>query len=198
AGGWRPAPAVKPGELGLVLGRSPESGANASFGIVSAVSGPWRTWRGGKLEQYIRLDAHLFPHSSGGAVVNARGELIGLATGALSRIAGLAIPVATVQRVAPDLLATGHVPQGFLGVGVQPVQGGLIVLQVEPEGPAAKAGVLVGDILTAVDGTALEGLSDLQAYCDSTAIGRALKLRLLRGGNAQETTLTVQARRGRG
>lgn len=190
----RPAAAVKPGELALVVGRSPESGVNASFGIVSAVSGPWRTWRGGKLEQYIRLDAHLFPHSSGGAVVNVRGELIGVATGALSRLAGLAIPSATVARVAPALIASGRVPQAFLGLGVQPVRGGLIVLQVEPKGPADQAGVLVGDILTAADGSALETIDDLQALLDSAAIGKAVKLRLLRGGEAQEAALTVGER----
>src|SRR5690348_7038729 len=91
---------VKAGELALVVGRSPDSGVNASLGIVSAVSGGWRTWRGGQLDAYIRLDAKLFPQSSGGAVVNAHGELIGIATPALSRIAGIAIPVATVQSVA--------------------------------------------------------------------------------------------------
>jgi S1-C subfamily serine protease len=81
------ASAVKAGELALVLGRSPDSGANASLGIISASSGPWRTWRGGELDGYIRLDAKLFPQSSGGAVFNMRGEIIGIATASLSRIA---------------------------------------------------------------------------------------------------------------
>ncbi|MGA2075503.1 MAG: serine protease, partial [Terriglobia bacterium] len=56
--------AVKAGELALVLGRSPDSGPNASLGVISAVSGPWRTWRGGRLDNYIRLDATMFPNSS--------------------------------------------------------------------------------------------------------------------------------------
>jgi S1-C subfamily serine protease len=89
----------KVGELALVLGRSPDSGPNASLGIISATSGPWRTWRGGRLDQYIRLDATLFPNSSGGAVVDCRGRLLGIATSGLSRIAGLAIPASTVNRV---------------------------------------------------------------------------------------------------
>src|ERR1700688_1557564 len=110
APGW--ASVVSPGEPALVLGRSPHSGANASCGIISAVSGPWKTWRGGELDSYIRLDARLFPQSSGGAVVNMRGEIIGIATSALSRIAGLAIPVATVKRVADQLLEKGFVPRG--------------------------------------------------------------------------------------
>ena len=68
---------AKVGELALVLGRSPDSGPNASLGVISAISGPWRTWRGGRLDQYIRLDATLFPNSSGGAVVDCRGQLAG-------------------------------------------------------------------------------------------------------------------------
>jgi len=70
------ATAARAGELALVLGRSPASGPNASLGVVSAVSGPWRTWRGGRLDQYIRLDATLFPNSSGGAVVDCRGPFV--------------------------------------------------------------------------------------------------------------------------
>ena len=109
------------GELALVLGRSPDSGPNASLGVISALSGPWRTWRGGRLDQYIRLDATLFPNSSGGAVVDCRGRLLGIATSGLSRIAGLAIPASSVNRVVDALLEKGHVPRGYLGIGVQPV-----------------------------------------------------------------------------
>jgi S1-C subfamily serine protease len=205
------AAAVAVGELALVIGRSPESGVNASLGIVSATSGTWRTWRGGQLESYIRLDAKLFPQSSGGAVVNARGELIGIATSALSRIAGLAIPLATVERVAQKLLERGFVPRGYFGVGVQPVglsddlrkklaisnSAGLIILHVEPNGPAEQAGILIGDILVRVGDEAIEHIDDLQAVSDSVAIGKAIGISFVRGGDLKQSTIALQERPGR-
>lgn len=92
------------GDLALVIGRSPNSGPNASMGIISAVSGPWRTWRGGTLDAYIRLGAAVFAGSSGGAVIDHRGDVAGIATSALSRVAGLAIPASTVNRVVDQIL----------------------------------------------------------------------------------------------
>jgi S1-C subfamily serine protease len=205
------AGAVKAGELALVLGRSPDSGVNASLGIISAASGPWRTWRGGQLDGYLRLDARLFPQSAGGAVVNVRGEIIGIATPALSRIAGLAIPVATVQRVTEELLKKGFVPRGYFGIGVQPVplsdelrkktpllnNNGLIVLTVESNGPADKAGVLIGDIVVAIDGAVIERTEDLQAYSDSGVIGKSARVNFIRGGRLEESAITVGERPGR-
>src|SRR5258706_6321366 len=105
---------AKAGELALVLGRSPDSGPNASLGIISAISGPWRTWRGGRLDHYIRLDTTLFPNSSGGAVIDCRGRLLGIATSALSRIAGLAIPASSIDRSVNSLLEKGYMPRAYL------------------------------------------------------------------------------------
>ena len=144
-----------PGNLALSIGSSQDSGVNATLGIVSAVSGAWRTWRGGRLDHYIRLDLTLYPGSSGGAVINTAGETIGIATSALSRIAGVAIPAATVDRVVDELLTRGHVSRGYLGLGLQPVElpdrrKGLIVLSIEPEGPSAKAGLLIGEYILGI------------------------------------------------
>lgn len=202
---------VKPGELALVVGRSPDSGVNASLGIVSAVSGAWRTWHGGKLDAYIRLDAKLFPQSSGGAVVNSRGELIGIATPALSRIAGIAIPMATVQSVTEKLLQRGFVPRAFLGIGAQPVplseelrkklsipnRTALIVLAVEPAGPSEKSGVLIGDVLTSIGDKMIEDNDDLQAYVDSGLIGKPVDIGYVRAGALGHLTLTVGERPGK-
>jgi S1-C subfamily serine protease len=202
---------VRVGELALVVGRSPDSGVNASLGIVSARSGPWRTWRGGQLDAYLRLDAKLFPQSSGGAVVNVRGQLIGIATSALSRIAGLAIPVSTVKPVTEKLLERGFVPRGYLGIAVQPValaedlrkklsipnQAGLIVLSVEEGGPADKAGLLVGDILIGIDARQIERTGDLQEFSDSGVVGKAAAIHSIRGGALKESTVTIGERAGR-
>ena len=203
-----PNDSVKAGELALVLGRSPDSGPNASLGIVSAVSGPWRTWRGGRLDRYIRLDAALFPNSSGGMAVDCRGQLLGIATSALSRIAGLAIPASSVNRVVDGLLEKGYLPRGYLGVGVQPVaipEGlrerlslpnphGVIVVSVEPEGPAGQAGVLLGDIIVALAETPVEGIEDLRSFSDSGVIGKPVQARLIRAGSVAEVTITIGER----
>jgi S1-C subfamily serine protease len=203
---------VKPGELALVVGRSPDSGVNASLGIVSATSGKWRTWRGGQLDAYIRLDAKLFPQSSGGAVVNVRGEIVGIATSALSRIAGVAIPVSTVQSVTEKLLKRGFVPRGYLGVGVQQVplsdnlqkklsisnRSGLIALTVEPSGPADKAGILIGDVVIGLGDAVIERTEDLREYSDSGVIGTSVKIKYIRGGALKESAVTVGERSGRG
>ncbi|HMD98262.1 MAG TPA: trypsin-like peptidase domain-containing protein [Terriglobia bacterium] len=202
---------ARAGELALVLGRSPDSGPNASLGIISAVSGPWRTWRGGRLDSYIRLDATLFPNSSGGMVVDCRGQILGIATSGLSRIAGLAIPASSVNRVVDGLLEKGYLPRGYFGIGVQPVvipealreklsvpgQNGVIVVSVEPGGPAERAGVLLGDILVGLDDASLEGIEDLRSFSDSGVIGKLVKARIIRAGAIAEVGITVGERPGR-
>ncbi len=202
---------AKVGELVLVLGRSPDSGPNASLGIISALSGPWRTWRGGRLDHYIRLDATLFPNSSGGAVVDCRGRLLGIATSGLSRIAGLAIPASSVNRIVDALLETGRVPRAYLGVGVQPVQipdgvrtklsvankRGVMVVSVESGASADQAGILLGDILTSLGGTNLEQIEDLQSSLDSGGIGKPVKVKFIRAGDLREAAITIGERPGK-
>jgi S1-C subfamily serine protease len=188
-----------PGNLALSIGRSEDSGVNATMGIVSAVSGAWRTWRGGRLDHYIRLDLTLYPGSSGGAVINTGGEILGIATSALSRIAGVAIPAATIDRVVDEILARGHVTRGYLGVGLQPVelpdhQKGLIVLSLEPAGPAAKAGVLIGDILVSLGGTAVSDTEDIQLVLEKYPVGQAVEAEVLRGGVSQKIAIAVGER----
>ena len=197
------AAAPAPGTLALAIGRSEDSGVNASLGIISACSGEWRTWRGGQLDHYIRLDLNVFPTSDGGAVINTAGELIGVATTALSRIAGLAIPTAAIERVAGQILTRGHVARAYIGVGLQPVElpehhKGLIVLSLETGGPAAKAGVLVGDIFVAVGGRAVAETEDLQGALESTAPGQTVEAEILRGGDSRKIKITVGERPRRG
>ncbi len=202
---------VTAGELALVLGRSPDSGPNASLGVISAVSGPWRTWSGGRLDNYIRLDATIFPNSSGGAVVDVRGRLLGVATSALSRIAGLAIPASSVNRVLDALVTKGHVPRGYLGIGAQPVKipdawraslpltakSGIMVVKVEADGPADRAGVLLGDILVNLGDKTLEEFEDLQSVADSGIIGKQVKAHVIRAGAIMELSITVGERPGK-
>lgn len=204
----RPSESARVGELALVLARSPDSGVNASLGAVSAVSGAWQTWRGGHLDQYIRLDAKFFPNSSGGLVLDVRGRILGVATSGLSRIAGLAVPVSTVSRVVEKLLEKGFIPRGYLGIGVQsvpipeglrkklslPNQGGAVVLTIEPGGPADKAGILMGDVVVRLNETAVEALEDLRAFCNSGVIGQPVKAQFIRAGQLAEATIVVGER----
>ena len=193
---------LRPGQIVLALGRSPDSGVNATMGIMSAVGGPWRSWRGGQIDQYLRLDLTLYPASSGGAVVDTSGRVLGIATSALSRIAGLAVPVSTVHRVVDEILRTGHVSRGYLGLGLHPValpdgSTGLIVLSSEPDGPAGRAGVLIGDILVALAGQPVTDTDDIQSALGGESVGKPIAARIVRGGQVIELNITVGERPGR-
>jgi S1-C subfamily serine protease len=153
--------------------------------VIGALGPRWRSWRGGEIERLVRLDLTLYPGFSGGPLVDAGGRVVGLNTSGLARDARLAVPATTVTRVADELLRTGHVLRGYLGLGMQPVglpeplrrqlgltrETGLIVVTVEPDGPAARAGVLLGDVLVALDGAPVSDLDDIQTQLGSDRIG---------------------------
>jgi S1-C subfamily serine protease len=189
----------KPGHVALAIGRSQDSGPNATLGIISAVSGAWRTWRGGRLDSYIRLDLTVYPGSSGGAVVNGDGHVIGIATSALSRIAALAIPASTIDRVVDEILARGRVARGYIGLGLQPVelpdrQKGLLAVTVEPEGPAAKAGVLIGDVLLRLGSDPVGDTDDLKAAIETRGVGAQVAADLWRGGAPHTLQIVIGER----
>ena len=201
---------LKPGHLVLAVGRNGES-PNAAIGVVSSLSGPSQTWRGGHLDQVIRLDLTLHPVAAGGAVVDAAGQLIGIATPVLSRVSVFAVPLATVDRAVATILAHGRVPRGYLGAGLQPValpehltsssgpaaSSGLIVVSVDPQAPAGKAGILIGDILLELNGRGAGSIEDVRAILDSDSIGKTFKGRVLRGGNVAPVEITIGERPGR-
>jgi serine protease Do len=200
----------RPGHLALAVGRSETTGPNAALGLVSAIGKPWQTWQGGKLDRYIRLDINFYAGGSGAAVVDTKGRLIGIANGVLSRIAPLAIPATTIDRVIGELLLRGVVSRAWLGVAVQPVpisstlaesatspSHGLIVLSAEPETPAGKAGVLVGDILLSIGGTPVRDPMELRAALANYAAGENVTMSLLRGGEPKQLGVTLGERSGR-
>jgi serine protease Do len=199
APGFQLAETPAPGALIFAVGRSPERGVNATMGVISTVGGPYRTWRGGRVDQYLRLDLALYPGSSGAAVVDASGALIGMGTAALSRVAPLVIPPSTIDRVVNELLAKGHVSRPYLGVGLQPVlvregQAGLILISVEPQCPAARAGLLVGDILIALDGKPVRHIEDVQNALEGRSAGMSVAASVLRGGEERQTSITLTER----
>lgn len=198
----------KPGHLALAVGRSSEAGLTASMGIISVVAGAWRTWRGGQVDQMLRLDMGLYPGASGGLVISGGHALIGMATRGLSRVGSIALPFATLTRVVDALVSGGRVVRGYLGVGLQPIAlpdhlthhkyaSGHILVSVEPHGPAEQAGLMIGDILLAMEGKVIEDTNSLMAHLDAGSVGQKLTLDILRGGHLQTASLVVGARPGK-
>src|SRR6266850_3327542 len=148
--------ALRPGHLVLALGRSGDSGARAAFGAVSATGGKWRSWKGGEIDLWIQSDLTIYPGLGGGPLVSPDATIFGINSGGLSRPLATTIPVSTVERVVTQLVAKGYVARGWLGAAMQPVRGGLVILSVEPDAPAALAGLLVGDVIVSLDGNAIE------------------------------------------
>lgn len=197
-------PAVTPadrespvGSLALAVARPGHLGA--ALGVIGHRGGPWRSGRGGRLDALIHADLTLYPGFSGGPLVAADGTVIGINTSGLTRSRPVAIPTATVQRVAEQLLTEGHVTRGYLGVGLQPVrlddgEPGLLVVSVEPEGPAARGGIIVGDVLTALGGTPVQEHGAVRAALDSESVGKPMVIALRRGGAPAEVTVVVGAR----
>jgi S1-C subfamily serine protease len=199
---------VRVGHFVLALGRTEPGPASASSGIVSAVGGPWRGRRGGLIEGYLRTDLTLYPGYSGGPLIESGGRIVGINTSLLARGHGLALPLPTVRRVVDTLLSQGRVQRGFLGISTQPValpstlaqklelpqERGLLVLGVEPDAPADKGGLLIGDILLSFADTPLQDTDDLLALLGPDKVGTAQPARVVRGGEPRTLTVTVGER----
>ncbi|MEM5434632.1 S1C family serine protease [Paraburkholderia diazotrophica] len=202
------ARSLKPGHLALAVARADEPGISADFGVIGSTGGAWRTWRGGQLDAFVRLDGGLRPGFSGAALADMRGQVMGICTSALMRGAGIVIPGMTVERVADELLAKGRVSRGYLGVGTQqvglldawvdkmnlPFRGGLLINSLAPGGPAEQAGVLIGDVLIELDGKPCRDMDDVHAALGSASIGQQLHIALIRGGERHACSVTVGER----
>ncbi|MBD2540702.1 trypsin-like peptidase domain-containing protein [Coleofasciculus sp. FACHB-SPT36] len=204
------AATLKVGHLALALGRGTENGVSASMGVVSAIGDAWRSMSGGSIDRFVRLDLTLYSGFSGGPMVDAAGKVAGMNTSGPRNMA-LTIPASTVNRVVNQLLSKGRIARGYLGLGMQPVRlpdtlkralslasnGGVIVVNVEPNGPADKAGVLIGDVLVAIDGNPVSDTENVQAMLGTESVGKSLKVQMIRGGAPLEVTLTVGERPAR-
>ena len=197
---------VRIGNLVLAVGRPGNTGAMASFGGVSVVGGAWRTAQGGTIEGYIRADVAMLPGFSGGPLVDADGNVLGLNSSTLGRGGGFTIPVAALESIVDSLLAHGRVRRGYLGVGAQAVriptalaeelgrERGLLLVHVERDGPAERDGLLVGDLIVALDGEPVIEVDELQAKLSGDWVGRAIPIKVIRGGQFHEVAVTVGER----
>jgi S1-C subfamily serine protease len=197
------------GNLVIAVGRGAQRGLNATLGMIGVLSGAWRTWRGGLIDQFIGLDLTLHPGVAGGPLVDAHARVLGINTSALSRDIALAIPVSTVNRVVERLLEKGQMNRGYLGLGMRAVplpealkttlklsaDSGLIVVTVDPEGPGGKAGVLFGDVIVALENAPVGGVHDLQAFLDPEFVGKIITVSLIRGGQLVKVDVTIGERK---
>ncbi|HMM28998.1 MAG TPA: trypsin-like peptidase domain-containing protein [Aggregatilineaceae bacterium] len=202
---WAGDAALKVGQLALAVGR-PGEALQASLGVITALEGVWRSPAGGSIERYVQADVTMYPGFSGGPLLGAAGDMIGLNTSALLRGVSLTIPAQTVRRVVEALLAHGRVRRGYLGIGSQPVrlpdalaselgqETGLLLVSVEPDSPAGRAGLLLGDTIVALAGERVRHLDDLQAILSGDRVGQTVTVRIVRGGQAQEREVTIGER----
>lgn len=211
-----PAPraAAESGDVGsivLAVGR-PGRNVSSSFGIVSAVVDGWRNEQGARIGQVLRLDLAVYDGFSGGPLVAASGGVIGIDNSALARGTAAALPAAVVDRVVDELLSRGHIRRPFVGVAVHPVSlsptivnrlhltsdSALLVVSVAEGAPADASGILIGDVITQIDGKNVARPIDLLDAFSGVADGASISVGLLRGGAPLTVSVTPRDRESQG
>jgi serine protease DegQ len=208
---FAPAGNMKLANLVIALGRTRLGNLVASLGIVGGLSGEWRTWRGGRIEQNIRLDLTLYPGFSGGPLVDVEGKVLGVNTNGLGRGRAITIPVSTVNRTVDELLEKGHIARPYLGLAMQPVAipeglrskfksaptGGLMVIHVEAGGPADKAGIVLGDVIVELEGKAALDVENIQELLGAARIDQSVGATVMRAGVPVEVSIRLGERPAR-
>jgi len=202
----RAAAEPRVGHLALAIARSWSNAVTATAGLVSVIGGPLATGRRRSIERVIRTSAPMHEGFSGGAFVDTAGALLGVATAISIRGLGVVIPAATAWTAAATLLEHGSLKRGYLGIAAQPVSvpdkqrggsaraEGLLVVSVKPESPADAAGVLVGDILLALDDHALTTPEDLLDLLVGDRVSRPATLQIVRGDKPVSLGVTIAER----
>ncbi|HEY4440085.1 MAG TPA: trypsin-like peptidase domain-containing protein [Candidatus Elarobacter sp.] len=186
---------LRVGAIVLAVARDDDGDLAASMGVLSAVGPAWRTWQGGEIDRFVRPDLSLYPRFSGSPLVDVEGKIIGLNTGGLSRRQTLTVPAATILRVTAALHEKGgRLPRGYLGIALQGVSGGAIVLGIEPASPADKAGLIVGDVIVKLGDAAIGDAGDLHRELGADSVGKPVRLSILRGGAPRELEVVVGER----
>ena len=190
------------GHIVLAVGRGPR----ASWGLVSAIGDGRR--RRPETADWLSLDLTLYPGFSGGPLIDARGRVVGMTTSGAARHFQVAIPAAAVDRAVDELLRRGRIPRPYLGVGTQSVRlsealrerlhtdqrSAVIIVDVQPDSPAAAAGLVVGDVIVSLGGERISEPGDLRAVLRPQQVGESVVLSLARGGEPREVRVTVGER----
>ena len=187
---------LRPGQLVVAIGNPYGFQCTVTAGVVSALGRSLRSSSGRLMDNIIQTDAALNPGSSGGPLLNSRGEVVGINTAVILPAQGLcfAIPINTAKFVAGYLIRDGRIRRGHLGLGGQiirihrrlvrfhglVVETGVLVIQVEPESPAARAGVKEHDIIVACDGRPVRSMDDLHRQLTEWKIGSRTLLTVVR------------------
>ncbi|WP_268801633.1 S1C family serine protease [Piscirickettsia litoralis] len=193
------------GDVVLAIGNPYGVGQTITQGIISALG---RTrLRITNYDNLIQTDAAVNPGNSGGALVNSRGQLVGINTAIFSRTGGFdgigfAIPVSTVENVLAQIVKTGHVTRGWLGIGIQPVQlergkqnvHGVLVTSLSSQGPADDAGIHIGDIILKLNGQVVDGADGLARLVAQLTPGKKAQLSVLRNNKVSRLTVKIGAR----
>ena len=193
------------GEIVLSIGRRGSEGLAAAYGTVGAIGGPWRTRTGERMDRWLRLDLNPFPGFSGGPIINAAGEVLGIATSGPGRSAAV-IPTSSLNRIVDQLLKHGRTVRGFIGVGVQPVGfpdnawqplgiasgRGLLITAIAPHSAAEEAKLILGDVIVAVEGKPLRSGATLQWLLDAETVGKSISLGIVRGGQLLNVAVNVR------
>jgi S1-C subfamily serine protease len=208
ASGLTPAPraasAARPGQIVLALGRPYGTLPQVALGGVSAVGSTLRTRGGGQVEGAVRPDLTMYPGFSGGPLVNAAGEVLGMNTSALTRGLPVAIPHAVLDRVVGVLREKGRIARGYLGLALQPVripaglrdkledgqEAGLLIIGIEADSPAEQAGLMLGDTMISFGGVQVSDPRQVHEQLGPDSVGTALAVRLLRAGERLDLSVT--------
>jgi S1-C subfamily serine protease len=193
------------GEIVLSIGRRGCEGLATAYGIISAVGGPWRTRSGERMDRWLRLDLNPFPGFSGGPIINAAGEVLGIATSGPGRSAAV-IPASALNRIVDQLLKHGRTVRGFIGVGVQPVAfpdnawqalgiasgRGLLITAIAPHSAAEEAKLVLGDVIVTIEGKPVRSGTTLQWLLDAETVGKSISLGIVRGGQLLNVAVNVR------
>jgi S1-C subfamily serine protease len=205
---------LRRGQLVVAIGNPLGFESTVTAGVVSALGRSIRSVSGRTIEDVIQTDAALNPGNSGGALVASNAEVIGVNTAIIQGAQGICFAVAsnTAQFVLSEIIRHGYVRRAFIGVGGQtaPVPRrhavltgvdnnmGALLTQIEPDGPAALAGLLPGDVVIRLDEVSINGVDDLIRVLDRDRIGRTLRMDVLRLGRLREIDIhPVERKRGR-
>jgi S1-C subfamily serine protease len=197
--------APRVGHLALAIARSWSNGLTVSAGVISIIGGPLQTGRRRAIEQIIRTTAPMHDGFAGGAFIDPTGELLGITTASTIRGLGVIIPAGIAWNTAKHLLEHGGLKRGYIGIAGQPVrlpeaqrvgqvEEGLLVVAVTPDAPAARAGILVGDVILAADEQTIGSPEELLDWLTGDRVGKAATLRLVRGGKPTEVSVTIGER----
>jgi S1-C subfamily serine protease len=188
---------AKVGQLVIAIGNPYGFQCTVTTGVISALGRSLRSTSGWLIDNVIQTDAALNPGNSGGPLVTAQGDVIGVNTAVILPAQGLcfAIAINTAKFVASRLIRDGKIRRGYIGVGGQnvpvprrivrfhkmPMETGILVVSVEPNSPAQRAGLQEGDVILAYDGQPTPGIDDLHRLLTETTLGIASPLTILRG-----------------